>query len=105
MYFNEAAPHVEFQLMEDIISLATLTSKLNEFLSDTNNRKVSKIKFREDQVDSNGNVKCNRIELKTDEDVTVLQRSFRRWLTKGPIELDAKISRFVDDIIKMMKHP
>lgn len=40
-----------------------------------------------------------------DEDVKEMRRSFRRRITKGPIELDAKISRFVDDIMKMMKRP
>lgn len=82
-----------------------MTSKLNELLSDTENRKVRKIEFREDLIDIDGRIKYNLIELKIDEDVKDMLRSFRCRLTKGPIELDAKISRSADDIIKMTKHP
>lgn len=44
-------------------------SKLNELLPDTENRKVRKIEFHEDCIDTDGMVKYNLIELKTDEDV------------------------------------
>lgn len=47
-------------------------------------------------------MKYNLIKLKIGEDLTVMWRSLCRRLTKGPIELDAKISRFVDDIINML---
>lgn len=50
-------------------------------------------------------VKYNLIDLKTDEDLKAMWRSYQCMLTKGPIEFDATISRFVDDIIKMLKHP
>ena len=66
---------------------------------------MRKIEFREDWIDTDGKVKYNLIELKTDEDVKNMWRSFRCRLTKGSIELDAKISRFVDNIMKMMKRP
>ena len=49
-------------------------------------------------------MKYNFIELKTDEDLIDMWRSFRCRLTKGSIELDAKISRSVDDIIKMLNY-
>lgn len=64
---------------------------------------MRKIEFCEDLIDFNGRVKDNFIELKIDEYLMVMRRSFRRRLTKGPIELDAKILRFVDEIIKMLK--
>ncbi|XP_058755606.1 uncharacterized protein LOC131628809 [Vicia villosa] len=105
VYINGNNPHVEFKLPEGATSLANLTYKLNELLSDIDNIRVRKIEFREDCIDSNGRVKCNLIELKTDEDVKTMWKSFRRRITKGSIELDAHIIRFVDDIIKMLKHP
>lgn len=71
-------------------------------LPDTDNRKVRKAEFRDDLVDNDGRVKYNLIELKIDK-VKYMWRSFRRRLTKGSIELDVKISRFADDIVKMMK--
>lgn len=49
-------------------------------------------------------MKYNLVEMKTNEDVKDMSRSFRRRITNGSIELDVKISRSVDDIMKMMKH-
>lgn len=66
---------------------------------------MREIEFREDLIDTDGMVKYNLIELKTDEDVKDMWRSFCRRLTKGPIKLDPEISRSTNDIIKMMKHP
>ncbi|XP_050915338.1 uncharacterized protein LOC127130358 [Lathyrus oleraceus] len=103
VYFNGASPPVKFRLPDGTTSLVGLTSKLNELLADTENRKVRKIEFCEDWIDIDGRVKCNLIELKTNEDMKDMWRSFRCRITKGSIELDAKISRFVDDIMKMMK--
>lgn len=103
VYFNGFAPSVEFWLLDVTTSLAALTSKLNELLPNTDNRNVRKIEFHEYWIDTNGMVKYNLIELKTDEDVTVMWISFRCRLTKVMIELDTKTSRSVDDIIKMMK--
>lgn len=62
-----------------------------------------KDRIREDWIDTDGMVKYNLIELKIDEDVKDIWRSFRCRLTKGLIELDVKISRSDDDIIKMIK--
>lgn len=103
MYFNGAAPPVEFRLPDGTASLATFTSKLNELFPDTVNKKVIKIEFREYSIDTDGRLKYNFVELKTHEDLTVMWRSFLRRLTKVPIDLDAKISRSVNDIIKMLK--
>lgn len=95
-------PLVEFRLPKDTACLVVLRSTLNDLLSNTGNKKVSKIEFREDQIDIGGRVKYILIELKTDEDLKAMQRSFHRRLTKGPIGFDATISRCVD-IIKMLK--
>lgn len=48
VYFNRAAPHIEFQVPDGTTSLAALTFKLNELLLDTDNIKVRKINFCED---------------------------------------------------------
>lgn len=61
--------------------------------------------FCEDWINIDRMVKCSLIELKTDEDVKEIWRSFRRRITKGPIELDARLSRSVDDIMQMLKRP
>lgn len=56
-------------------------------------------------IDTDGRVKYNLVELKTDEYMKDMWRSFSHSITNGPIELDDKISRSVDAIMKMMKRP
>lgn len=48
-------------------------------------------------------VKYGLIELKIDEDLKVMRRTFHCRLTKGSIKFDATISRSVNNIIKMLK--
>ncbi|XP_058724840.1 uncharacterized protein LOC131596250 [Vicia villosa] len=105
VYFNRNNPPTEFKLPDGATSLANLTYKLIELLPTNDNRRVRKIEFREDWFNSYEMVKYNLIELKTDEDVKALWKSFCRRITKGLIELDAQITRFVDDIMKMLKRP
>lgn len=49
------------------------------------------------------NVKYNNIELEINEDLKVMWRTYHRRLTKGSVEFDSIIYKFVDDIIKMLK--
>lgn len=105
VYFNGTSPSVEFRLPDGTTSLASLTFKLDDLLPDTYIRKVRKIVFCEYWINIDRMVKCNLIELKIDEDVKEIWRSFRRRIIKGPIELDARLSRSVDDIMQMLKRP
>ena len=50
-------------------------------------------------------MKYNFIELKTDEDVKEMWKSFGRRITKRSIKLDVRLSKFVDDVIEMLKRP
>lgn len=57
VHFKRASPPVEFRLPNGTISLAALTSKLNELFPDTDNKMVRMVDFREDLVDIDGRVK------------------------------------------------
>ncbi|XP_050914747.1 uncharacterized protein LOC127129638 [Lathyrus oleraceus] len=103
VYFNGASPPVEFRLPNDTTSLASLISKLNELLLDTETMKVRKIEFHKDWIDTDVRVKYNLIEFMTDEDVKEMWRSFFRMITKWSIELYVRLSRSVDDIMEMLK--
>ena len=103
VYYNDNNPPVDFKLPDGSESFATMKEMLNNLLQDFDNRRVTKVEFREDWIDTNGRVKYNLIELKNDEDVKAMWKSFRRRITKGPIELDAQIQRSIDDIMKCLK--
>ena len=105
VYYNSRKPIVEFKLSDGSESFAALKETLNSLLPDSENRRVTKIEFREDYIGTDGWLKCNLIKLKNDEDVKAMWKSFCRRITKGPTELDAEIQRFVDDIMKMLKCP
>ena len=72
MYYNRCNPVVEFKIPDGSESLATLKETLNDLLPDSDDRKVTKVKFRENWIDTNGRMKYNIIELKNDADVKVM---------------------------------
>lgn len=65
---------------------------------------MSKIEFCTNCIDTDGKVKYNLIELKIDEDLKVMWRTYHRRLTKGPIEFAVITSRFVNDITNILNH-
>lgn len=75
VYFNREKPPVEFWVPTNSACLIVLISKLNDLLHDTYNRKVRKVEFYEDWIDTNGRVKYNLIKLKIDEDFKVIRKS------------------------------
>ena len=105
VYYNGRKPVVEFKLPDGSESFATLKETLKGLLPNSENKRVTKIEFREDCIGTDGWMKYNLIELKNDEDVKAMWKSFLRRITKGLIELDAEIRRSVDDIIKCLKRP
>lgn len=69
MDYNGGKTSVEFHVQTDSACLAVLISKLNDLFPETDNRKETKINFREEELDTSGMVKYRLIELKTDEDL------------------------------------
>lgn len=64
-----------------------------------------KIEYRSPLIDNEGNIMFNKFELKIGEDLKVMWSIYHQYQTKDLIEVDAKIVRYVDDIIKMLKLP
>ncbi|XP_058726295.1 uncharacterized protein LOC131597625 [Vicia villosa] len=69
------------------------------------NRKVVKIEYRSPSVDKDGKLVFINCELKNDSDIWALWNTFTSFEEKVSIELDATISRSVDDIIRMLQRP
>lgn len=67
MCFNTVKPPIDFWLPEGTRCLSLKRSELNNTLSDTENRKLSKIELCAYWIDIDGKVKYNFIELKIDE--------------------------------------
>ena len=72
VYYNGRKLAVEFKLPDGYESFIALKETLNGLLPDSENRRVTKIEFREDYIGTDGWVKYNLIELKNDEDVKAM---------------------------------
>ena len=83
MSYNDNDPPVEFKLSDGSKSFVTLKETLNNLLPDFDNRRVTKVEFWKDWIDTNRRVKYNIIKLKNDEDVKAIWKSSRRRITKG----------------------
>lgn len=64
-----------------------------------------KLYYRSSAVDNEWNIQISKFELKTDEDLLVMQSTFHSYETKGLIEMNANVVRSIKDILKMLKHP
>ena len=64
-----------------------------------------KLEYRSPSVDTEGNIKFTPFELKNDEDLEVMWATFQRYSSKGLIEMDVKLQRSTEDVIKMLQRP
>ena len=64
-----------------------------------------KLKYRSPSLDTEGNLKFTSFELNNDDDLEVMWSTFQRYSSKGPIEVDAKLQRSGEDVIKMLQCP
>ncbi|XP_058772016.1 uncharacterized protein LOC131645829 [Vicia villosa] len=103
VYFNGVKPPLQFRFSEGT-HLAELISILNSILQYPENRKVVKLEYRSPSSDPEGKVQFTQFVLKTIDDLKVMWRAFRQYSTKDPIEVDAKIQRSGEDVIKMLQH-
>ena len=105
VYFETGYPMpFQFRFSRDT-PFAELIPSLNTLLHYPENRKVVKLEYRSPSLNDEGGIKFTPFEIKNDEDLAVLWTTFDRFSSKGPIELDAKLQRSADDVIKMLTHP
>ena len=68
-------------------------------------RKVEKIEYRSPSIDNEGNLQFMNRELKNGDDLRAMWSAYRSFQEKVSIELDATLSRTVDDIMRMLQRP
>ncbi|MCI23305.1 hypothetical protein A2U01_0044484, partial [Trifolium medium] len=76
-----------------------LKHQLNSLLHFRNQRRVTDIEYRRLFVCSNGTVMYTNMKLQNDGDVKTMFSIFSRYMTKGSIELNAKLVRSVEAIM------
>lgn len=61
-----------------------------------------KLYYCSSSIESDEKIQFNELELKTDENLTVMWSTFHCYERKCPIELDAEIERSSKNILKML---
>ncbi|KAK2388929.1 hypothetical protein QL285_062566 [Trifolium repens] len=106
VYFEAGTPNM-FRIAVDS-TLSDLNQQLDEINRCCNNRNddrnVTSINYRKPSIRSNGSVTFSKMQLKHNDDVHTMFSIYSQYSTKGPIELDAKLTRSVDAIIANLKH-
>ena len=107
VYFNNEAPNM-FRIYVDA-TLVDLKQQLDEINRCCNNRNddrtVTSVEYRKPSLRSDGTVAFSKMQLHNDDDIHNMFSIYSQYITKGPIELDAKLTRSVDAILANLKHP
>lgn len=104
IYFNADEPSIAFKFTM-YTPFDDLKFILEELLSYDDNQKIVKLEYRSPSADNEGNIEFNNFEFKTTKDVRALRNIFFHYENNFLIELDAKIERFVEDIVRMLERP
>ena len=102
VHFPGDEPSCEFK-----ITMYTPISEVRETLQELvpygNSRKVEKIEYRSPSIDNEGNLQLMHRELKNRNNLRAMWSTYRSFQEKVSIELDATLSRIVDDIMRMLQ--
>ncbi|XP_058776951.1 uncharacterized protein LOC131651300 [Vicia villosa] len=104
VHFIGATPSRKFKLTT-YTPIEEVCVILHEFVPYSDNLKIVKIEYRMPSVDKDGKLVLINHELKNDADMRGMWNTYTSFEEKVLIELDATISRSVDDIIMMLQRP
>jgi uncharacterized protein with ACT and thioredoxin-like domain len=77
-----------------------LKQQLNQIVNNRNdNRTVSRLTYRKPSIGFDGSVTFTTMNVENNEDIDVMLSTFKQFSTKGPIELDATLTRSVEAIL------
>jgi len=107
VYYNGGTlPHL-FRIRNDV-TLSGLKDELNEInrqLNHRDTRRVVGVKYRCPLSDPAGSLHFSHMKLTNDDDVRTMFSVFAQHNTRGPIELDASLVRFAEQILKGLHRP
>jgi hypothetical protein len=97
VYYNNGTPNLV--RIHDDVTLSDLKRQLSSLHQFGEQRSVTEIVYRRPSICADGTVLFTKMELRTDDDVRTMFSIFTRYMTKGPIELDATLVRSVEAIL------
>jgi hypothetical protein len=98
--FNLFRIHVNVTLAD----LKHSMSQLNGGLHFRDDKRVTDVDYRHPSVCSDGIVLFTTMKLQNDVDARIMFSIFSKYMAKRPIELDAKLVRFVESICSNLIH-
>jgi hypothetical protein len=107
VYYNNEKPNM-FQISDDatFVELKQQLHELNRCCVNKNDdRTITSIEYRKPSIGPDGVVTFTGMKIQNDADVRTMFSIFSQYNRKGPIELDAKLTRSVNAILECLKGP
>jgi hypothetical protein len=101
VYYNNGTPHL-FRINADVkfAALKQQLDQLNNRLNSRNDtRTVTSIEYRKPSIGSDGCITFTKMKLENDVDIQTMFSIYSQYSTKGPIELEATLTRSVEAIL------
>ncbi|AES69413.1 hypothetical protein MTR_3g029630 [Medicago truncatula] len=107
VYYNGGEPPHLFRIRNDVTlsGLKDQLDQINRQLNYRDTRRVVGVEYRCPLSDSAGSLRLNRMKLTNDDDMITTFSVFGQHNTKGLIELDASLVRYVEQILKSLIRP
>ncbi|XP_045830908.1 uncharacterized protein LOC123922206 [Trifolium pratense] len=107
VYFNHEKP-ILFRI-NDGETFDGLKQQLNELNRTTNNqndnRTVSSLKYCKPSIGPDGRISFTDMMLENNDDIETMFSIFEQYSNRGPIELDATLTRSVEAILASLVRP
>ncbi|PNX58696.1 hypothetical protein L195_g051042, partial [Trifolium pratense] len=101
VYYNHGKP-ILFRINDDetFVGLKQQLNQLNRTVNNRNdNRTVSSLKYRKSSIGSDGRITFTDMMLENNDEIQTMFSIFEQYSTRGPIELDATLTRSVEAIL------
>jgi len=108
VYYNGGKPPHLFRIRNDVtlFGMKDGLDQINRQLNHRDTRRVVGVEYRCPLSDSAGSLRFSQMKLTNDDDdVRTMFSVFGQHSTKGPIELDASLVRYVEQIQKSLIRP
>jgi hypothetical protein len=107
VYYNGGTPPHLFRIRNDVTlyELKDELEQMNRQLNRKDTRRVVGVEYRCSSSDSAKSLCFSRMKLTNDDDVRTMFSVFGQHSTRGPIELDASLVRFAEQILKSLHSP
>jgi len=107
VYYNGGTPPHLFRIRNDVTlsGMKDELDQINRQLNHRDTRRVVGVEYRCPLSGSTGSLRFSRMTLTNDDDMRTMFSVFGQHSTRGPIELNASLVRYAEQILKSLHQP